>query len=89
MVKGGLGKNAREPRRGRRICPSGGREITGRRCNAHYFFTCDFFVRKAATFCAASRRSRSSSGKLALAVLESAPPGGALCAKARRAVELR
>jgi hypothetical protein len=35
MVKAGLGKNAREPRRRRRICPSGGREITGRRCNAH------------------------------------------------------
>jgi hypothetical protein len=33
--EGGLGKNAREPRRRRRICPSGGREITGRRCNAH------------------------------------------------------
>jgi hypothetical protein len=35
MVKAGPGKNAREPRRRRRICPSGGREITGRRCNAH------------------------------------------------------
>jgi hypothetical protein len=35
MVKAGLGKNALEPRRRRRICPSCGRAITGRRCNAH------------------------------------------------------
>jgi hypothetical protein len=35
MVKAGLGKNALEPRRRRRICPSCGRQITGRRCDAH------------------------------------------------------
>ena len=35
MVKAGLGKNALERRRRRRICPSCGREITGGRCNAH------------------------------------------------------
>jgi hypothetical protein len=35
MVKAGLAKNALEPRRRRRICPSCGREISGRRCDAH------------------------------------------------------
>jgi hypothetical protein len=35
MVKAGLGKNALELRRRRRICPSCGREIIGRRCDAH------------------------------------------------------
>ena len=35
MVKAGLGKNALELRQRRRICPSCGREITGRRCDAH------------------------------------------------------
>jgi hypothetical protein len=35
MVKAGLGKNALEQRRRRRICPSCGREIVGRRCTAH------------------------------------------------------
>jgi hypothetical protein len=35
MVKAGLSKNALELRRRRRICPSCGREITGRRCSAH------------------------------------------------------
>jgi hypothetical protein len=35
MVKAGLGKNALEPRQRRRICPSCGREIRGRRCSAH------------------------------------------------------
>jgi len=35
MVKAGLGKNALELRNRRRICPSCGRVITGRRCDAH------------------------------------------------------
>jgi hypothetical protein len=35
MVKAGLAKNALELRRRRRICPSCGRQITGRRCDAH------------------------------------------------------
>ena len=35
MVKAGLGKNALELRQRRRICPSCGRVINGRRCNAH------------------------------------------------------
>jgi hypothetical protein len=35
MVKAGLGKNALELRQRRRICPSCGRTITGRRCDAH------------------------------------------------------
>jgi hypothetical protein len=35
MVKAGLGKNALELRRRRRICPSCGRLISGRRCDAH------------------------------------------------------
>ena len=35
MVKAGLGKNALELRRRRRICPSCGRVISGRRCDAH------------------------------------------------------
>jgi hypothetical protein len=35
MVKAGLGKNALELRQRRRICPSCGRVITGRRCDAH------------------------------------------------------
>jgi hypothetical protein len=35
MVKAGLSKNALELRRRRRICPSCGRQITGRRCTAH------------------------------------------------------
>ena len=35
MVKAGLVKNALEPKRRRRICPSCGREISGRRCDAH------------------------------------------------------
>jgi hypothetical protein len=35
MVKAGLGKNALEPKQRRRICPSCGREIRGRRCSAH------------------------------------------------------
>jgi hypothetical protein len=35
MVKAGLAKNAHEPRQRKRICPSCGREITGRRCDAH------------------------------------------------------
>jgi hypothetical protein len=34
-VKAGLSKNALELRRRRRICPSCGREIIGRRCSAH------------------------------------------------------
>jgi hypothetical protein len=35
MVKAGLVKNGLELRRPRRICPSCGRVITGRRCDAH------------------------------------------------------
>jgi len=35
MVRTGLGKNALELRRRRRVCPSCGRVITGRRCTAH------------------------------------------------------
>jgi hypothetical protein len=35
MVKAGLGKHALEFRRRRRVCPSCGREIRGRTCNAH------------------------------------------------------
>jgi hypothetical protein len=35
MVKAGLVKNGLELRRHRRICPSCGRVITGRRCDAH------------------------------------------------------
>jgi len=35
IVKAGLGKNALELRHRRRICPSCGRVITGRRCDAH------------------------------------------------------
>jgi hypothetical protein len=35
MVKAGLGKNALEIRRRRRVCPSCGRQIHGRTCNAH------------------------------------------------------
>ncbi len=35
MVKAGLSKNVLEPRRRPRICPSCGRQITGRRCDAH------------------------------------------------------
>jgi len=35
MVKAGLGKNALELRRRRRICPSCGRVINGRHCDAH------------------------------------------------------
>jgi len=35
MVKAGLGKGALEPRRRTRVCPSCGRVITGRRCDAH------------------------------------------------------
>ena len=35
MVKAGLGKHALEYRRRRRVCPSCGREIRGRTCNAH------------------------------------------------------
>ena len=35
MVKAGLGKNALELRQRRRICPSCGRVINGRRCTAH------------------------------------------------------
>ncbi len=35
MVKSGLTKNALEARRRRRICPSCGREITGRTCTGH------------------------------------------------------
>ena len=35
MVKAGLAKNALELRARRRICPSCGRVITGRRCDAH------------------------------------------------------
>jgi hypothetical protein len=35
MVKAGLGKNALELRQRRRVCPSCGRVITGRRCDAH------------------------------------------------------
>jgi len=35
MVKAGLAKNALEPKHRRRICPSCGRVISGRRCDAH------------------------------------------------------
>jgi hypothetical protein len=35
MVKAGLAKNALELRARRRICPSCGRVISGRRCDAH------------------------------------------------------
>ncbi len=35
MVKAGLAKNALEPKHRRRICPSCGRGISGRRCDAH------------------------------------------------------
>jgi hypothetical protein len=35
MVKAGLSKNALEPKHRRRICPSCGRVISGRRCDAH------------------------------------------------------
>jgi len=35
MVKAGLGKNALELKQRRRICPSCGRQIRGRRCSAH------------------------------------------------------
>jgi hypothetical protein len=35
MVKAGLGKNALETRRRRRVCPSCGREILGRTCSGH------------------------------------------------------
>ena len=35
MVKAGLAKNALESKHRRRICPSCGRVITGRRCDAH------------------------------------------------------
>ena len=35
MVKAGLGKNALVPTHPRRICPSCGRVISGRRCDAH------------------------------------------------------
>jgi hypothetical protein len=35
MVYSGVGKNALEWKRRRRICPSCGREIHGRTCNAH------------------------------------------------------
>ena len=35
MVKAGLGKHALEHRRRRRVCPSCGRQITGRTCNGH------------------------------------------------------
>ena len=35
MVRAGLGKNALELRQRRRVCPSCGRVITGRRCDAH------------------------------------------------------
>ena len=35
MVKAGLSKHALEFRRRRRVCPSCGREIRGRTCNAH------------------------------------------------------
>jgi hypothetical protein len=35
MVKAGLAKNALEPKHRRRVCPSCGRVISGRRCDAH------------------------------------------------------
>jgi hypothetical protein len=35
MVKAGLAKNALESKHRRRICPSCGRVISGRRCDAH------------------------------------------------------
>ena len=35
MVKAGLIKNALEPKQRRRICPSCGRRIHGRYCDAH------------------------------------------------------
>jgi hypothetical protein len=35
MVSSGIHKNALEWKRRRRICPSCGREIRGRSCNAH------------------------------------------------------
>jgi len=35
MILSGLHKNVLEVRRGRRICPSCGREICGRTCDSH------------------------------------------------------
>ena len=35
MTVAGLQKSALEPRQRRRTCPSCGRQITGRRCDAH------------------------------------------------------